>query len=210
MDQLAEKYFNGSPYNYVSNNPLLFLDPDGRDKLRFALNFKMNSGVVGIRAKGAGIKGGYSRAFGGVEQKVSIYAEYDTDTKKLKFGISHTQSKDINETSFDTGTVNGTEGERKETVRDLNTADGATKTEDKTAKNSSEAGLLFLTTDEEGNSVKTDMGTGGEVNLGIFGIGAEAETSYTKTKDTKNRIQSTSESLQEVKKRNKKEDEILK
>ena len=213
QDPKAEKYFNLSPYNYVTNNPMLFLDPDGRDKLRFALNFRMNTGVLGIKAKVFGTKAGYARAFGGAEQKVCIYAEYDTDTKKLKFGISHTQSKNINETSFGIGTVNGTEGDKKETVRDINTADGPTKTEDKTAKNSSESGLFFLTTDEEGKSVKTDMGTGGEVNLGIFGIGAEAETSYTKTENTKNDNQSSSEagkSLQEVKNKNKKKDELLK
>ncbi len=88
---------------------------------------------------------------------------------------------------------------------------GPTKTEDKTAKNSSEMGLFNLTTDEEGNGVKTDMGTGGEVNLGIFGIGAESETSYTKTKDIKIDAQSSSatkKSSQESK--NKKADEILK
>jgi RHS repeat-associated protein len=216
-DGKAEKYYDWSPYNYVSNNPLLFLDPDGRDKLRFALNFKMNTGVLGIKAKLFGTKVGYSSAFGGAEQKVSIYAEYDTDTRKLKFGISHTQIKNINETSFDLGMVQGTEGERKETVRDINTEDGATKTEDKTAKNSSEVGLFNLTTDEEGNSVKTDLGTGGDVNLGVFGIEAEAETRYTKTEDIKKDNQSSSKagkSSQEIKNKNKnmnkREDELLK
>ena len=30
MDPLAEKYYNISPYAYVANNPLKFIDPDGR------------------------------------------------------------------------------------------------------------------------------------------------------------------------------------
>jgi RHS repeat-associated protein len=30
VDPLAEKFFNGSPYSYVENNPVLLVDPDGK------------------------------------------------------------------------------------------------------------------------------------------------------------------------------------
>jgi hypothetical protein len=31
MDEMAEKYTPASPYNYVLNNPMYFVDPDGKD-----------------------------------------------------------------------------------------------------------------------------------------------------------------------------------
>jgi RHS repeat-associated protein len=31
IDPMAEKYYNLSVYNYVANNPVLYIDPDGRD-----------------------------------------------------------------------------------------------------------------------------------------------------------------------------------
>ena len=34
MDQLSEMYHDNSPYNYVGNNPIMFMDPDGRCKNR--------------------------------------------------------------------------------------------------------------------------------------------------------------------------------
>ena len=41
VDPMGEKHINRSPYNYCENNPMAFVDPDGRDEweIRICLNF---------------------------------------------------------------------------------------------------------------------------------------------------------------------------
>jgi RHS repeat-associated protein len=47
IDPLAEKHFDISPYVYCMNNPVVFVDPDGRD---FGLYIDFEKGTVTIRA----------------------------------------------------------------------------------------------------------------------------------------------------------------
>ena len=44
MDQLSEKFHYASPYAYVLNNPLSFIDPDGRDVEPTADGWKFTDG----------------------------------------------------------------------------------------------------------------------------------------------------------------------
>ena len=57
MDPLSEKYYNVSPYNYCMNNPIMFLDPDGRDPngwTRVWGALQMVGGAVEMVTSGAG------------------------------------------------------------------------------------------------------------------------------------------------------------
>ncbi|MBP1631243.1 MAG: hypothetical protein H6Q15_2136 [Bacteroidetes bacterium] len=46
MDPLAEKYYSISPYAYCMNNPVRFVDPDGKDPDYYGLNNKQKNGIM--------------------------------------------------------------------------------------------------------------------------------------------------------------------
>jgi RHS repeat-associated protein len=45
QDPHAEKYYNWSPYSFIYNNPLLFIDPDGKDPCTIRHPFKINGSI---------------------------------------------------------------------------------------------------------------------------------------------------------------------
>jgi RHS repeat-associated protein len=59
VDPLAEKYPNVSPYVYCMNNPILYIDPDGRDIRHFLINHLHGNKNEGIPIYAKTTKGFY-------------------------------------------------------------------------------------------------------------------------------------------------------
>lgn len=178
IDNLAEKNSSFTPYNYVENNPLLFIDPDGNDKFKAQAHFKLSTGFLGAGIKALGIK--YS--FGGTEREISINISYDTETNVLSIGGSSLKrEKGANELTMG-GVFGGGETTEKETGTEVfagfNFGTGefvAEKKEikDEEFKDVGEATISVLTGSEkedEGNTI--GVGLNPEVNLGLIGVGS--------------------------------------
>lgn len=92
VDQMAEKYYFESPYCYVGNSPLIFLDPDGRDKWSLNGSVGISQGVLAL---GSEFFGGSWVPFGGSAYKLTLSISYDTESGNLTVGLegSHTDTK---------------------------------------------------------------------------------------------------------------------
>lgn len=82
-DPKTEEFYFESPYCYVGNNPLLYIDPDGQVKFKVQGHFKMTSGILGLGVKALGFKKYFE---GSKENELSINITYDTDVKELTVG----------------------------------------------------------------------------------------------------------------------------
>jgi len=178
VDPLAEKYYSISPYAYCGGNPVNFIDPDGRKRMKFALSFSLNSGYIGAAAKILGFGAGVvSAPWGGVKQEISIYVCWDTDKKKAGVGVSHTStdSKISNEGNL---IVNGSYSKEKKTTMDANTIDGSSTKKDASLVENETAGVGPIK-NVSNNENETTVEASTSLSANALMVGVEVKQSFT-------------------------------
>ena len=184
VDPKTESYYEDSPFAYVGNNPMIYIDPDGKVKIKVQVHFKWNTGIVGAGIKAFGFKKSFE---GAIEQEVSFNLSFDTKSKELTLGAALIdREKKGNEL---TGGViyGGGETTEKETGKEFKAGynfekkEFVAKTEpiaDEEMKKVEEGTLgIGTVTQKEGEGTKIAVGINPEVNLGVVGTGIGANIS---------------------------------
>jgi len=95
IDPKAEKYISGSPYIYASDNPIVMIDPNGRDAIIYDQNKKKVATFHGDKIaieKGMGKSSALSafkKAVGYVDGKTNTYKDIFSSKSAVNFHIGN-------------------------------------------------------------------------------------------------------------------------
>lgn len=103
IDPLASKYPNLSPYNFVANSPIMFIDPDGRDIRYFDCSGHevVSKRVTSDQVFKTFVQTGYSVMQGG-QSKAALYSEVQMPTRITNYSpFEISQNRDYNKYDYD-------------------------------------------------------------------------------------------------------------
>ena len=174
IDPLAEKYYSISPYAYVANNPLKYIDPDGmqpKDKIGLGISLKTSVGPqIGASLSIHGIEvGGVARGYN-VDSKIELGIEMDTNGKISPYGKY--EAKDV---YYEVGADIGFFGKEKSLTK--NPQDHPVFKEETATKKQGVLEEKTVTT-EEGTTTTEAFDMSYKVSINLLIIGFELEFKF--------------------------------
>ncbi|MCD7969461.1 MAG: RHS repeat-associated core domain-containing protein, partial [Alistipes sp.] len=166
MDKLAEENPGISPYVYVDNSPIIFIDPDGKRKWKFQVSISMNTGKVSGKVNIGSLGVGGIYANGGGETTLGIFVGYDTKQKRPGIGVSYNYSDIYEQTEVSFLGFTGGEIKSKSENYEYSTFDGLVINKDERYISEDYGGIGNLSVDEK----SVFYGAAAEVGIALIGV----------------------------------------
>ena len=179
-DPLFDQFPTTNPYAYCGWNPMAYVDPNGREKVKIGVSFTLTTGRLGL-GYGKILRFHINSDFV-AKVGISAYAFYDFNKKNVGVGIEHKTTYETDNDFFYVSYLGISHEEHKErnVIHGINTQDGVLHEEENVYHSVENTNLKNLSIEHGDNErlSSSSFDIGPEVNAGIIGVEAKAGIKY--------------------------------